>query len=219
MVCMRAKVAVATVQGKAYFFIVNELLQRNISFISILPTASLRAEIKVVITTPQEKHLISHPNILVYDPAVTDQAALGSEVQRILRGKKVYDRLVIGLDPGEIIGLTVLGDELVVDMANCYSVAEAVTKVKTLLKPVNFEVTTVTVKIGSGVPLYKALLDALDTALPPEVSLEIVSESGTNHYTAETKNRRIFRHTVSAMHIARRAGYLYSRRQLVEQEH
>ncbi len=217
MCYMRAKVAVATVQGKAYFFIVNELWQRNIHFISILPTEPLRAEIKVVITTPQEKPLINHPNILVFD-SQTDPAVLGSEVQRLLRGKKVYDHVVIGVDPGEVIGLTVLGDELTVAMENCYSVPEVVAKVKTFLKPLNLDATTVTVKIGSGVPLYKTLLEALDAELPPEVSLEIVSEAGTNHHTVDTKNRRIFRHTLSAMHIARRVGHLYTRRQIVEQE-
>ena len=48
---MRAKVAVATVQGKAYFLIVNELKQRSIPFVSLIPGESVRVEIRGVITT------------------------------------------------------------------------------------------------------------------------------------------------------------------------
>jgi hypothetical protein len=214
---MRAKVAVATVQGKPYFLIVNELKQRSIPFISLVPGQSIRAEIRVVVTTPQECQLVEHPNIVVF-AADEEPAFLGAEIQQMLRGKKSYDQVVIGVDPGEVIGLTVLGDDLVVDMANCYSISEVTAKIISLLKPINFDSTQVTVKIGSGVPLYKTLLEALDAELPFEVGLEIVGEAGTNHYTHGARNRRIFRHTISAMHIARRAGYVYSRRRMVEQE-
>ena len=55
---MKEKVAVATVQGKAYFLIVNKLNEKNISFISLLPGQSVPAKIKLVITTPEEKHLV-----------------------------------------------------------------------------------------------------------------------------------------------------------------
>ncbi len=38
---MKEKVAVATVQGKAYFLIVNELREQNIPFISLVPGESV----------------------------------------------------------------------------------------------------------------------------------------------------------------------------------
>ena len=63
---MKEKVAVATVQGKAYFLIVNKLNEKNISFISLLPGQSVPAKIKLVITTPEEKHLVSHEKILIF---------------------------------------------------------------------------------------------------------------------------------------------------------
>jgi hypothetical protein len=55
---MRARVAVATVQGKVYFFVVNELKRRNISFVSLVPGEPVRIEIKAVITTKEESPLI-----------------------------------------------------------------------------------------------------------------------------------------------------------------
>ena len=54
---MKEKVAVATVEGKAYFLIVNQLRERNIPFVSLVPGDSVPAEVKVVITTEKEKQL------------------------------------------------------------------------------------------------------------------------------------------------------------------
>ena len=61
---MKAKVAVATVSGKTYFFIVNELRERNMDFLSLVPGAPVPAEAKAVITTEKEKHLINHESLL-----------------------------------------------------------------------------------------------------------------------------------------------------------
>ena len=213
---MRAKVAVATVQGKAYFLIVNELKQRNIPFVSLIPGESVRVEIRGVITTAQEKHLISHHKILVYDPE-TEPEILGGEVVKILQGKEIYEQIVIGVDPGEVFGLAVIGDEAVIDTENCFSIKETLNKIKNILKTVDFSRSAVMVKIGSGVPVYRNLLETLDDELPPQVSMEIVGEAGTNRYTREVKNRRGLRHMVSATRIARRPGYVYSRRKKLEQ--
>jgi hypothetical protein len=212
---MRAKVAVATVQGKAYFLIVNELKQRNIPFLSLIPGDSVPVQVKAVITTEKEKHLTTHNKILVYDTK-TEPEILGSKVVKILQGKEEYDNIVIGVDPGEVFGLAVEADGEVIDTENCFSIEETLNKVKSVLKTVNFSRSAVTVKIGNGVPVYRELLEAFDEALPPQVWLEIVGEAGTNRYTRELKNRRGLRHMASAMRIAGRVGFVYSRRKKLE---
>ena len=214
---MRASVAVATVRGKTYFLIVSELKRRNIPFVSLIPGEPVRVATRVVITTTQEEHLVNHHKILVYDPK-TDPIILGSEVVKILQGKEIYNRILIGVDPGEVFGVAVLADDTVIDAENCFSMKETVNKIKNVLKTVDISRTAVTVKIGGGVPVYRKLLEELDDLVPPCVSLEIVGEAGTNHFTHEVKNRRGLRHMVSATHIARRVGYLYSRRKNVEQD-
>ena len=212
---MRAKVAVATVQGKAYFLIVNELKQRDIPFLSLSPGDSVPVQVKAVITTEKEKHLTTHNKILVYDTK-TEPETLGSKVVKILLGKEEYDNIVIGVDPGEVFGLAVEADGEVIDTENCFSIEETLNKVKSVLKTVNFSRSAVTIKIGNGVPVYRELLEAVDEALPPQVWLEIVGEAGTNRYTRELKNRRGLRHIASAMSIARRPGFVYSRRKKLE---
>ena len=84
---MKEKVAVATVQGKAYFLIVNQLREQNIPFISLVPGQSVPAKITLVITTEQEKHLINHGKILVFH-GEEELDRLIDEVKDIAFGKR-----------------------------------------------------------------------------------------------------------------------------------
>jgi hypothetical protein len=208
---MTAEVAVATVQGKAYFLIVNKLKERGILFLSLVPGETVPTDVKVVITTEQEKHLIQHGKVLVYDGDTAPDAA-ANEIRKILQGKEAYEKIVVGIDPGEVFGLAVIADGKVNETANSFSVQEAVAKVKDILREVDFSATTVTIKVGNGVPTYKELMEAFDAELPVEVTLEVVSEAGTNRSLNHNKHRRGLRDIASAMRIAGRAGHIYPRR-------
>jgi hypothetical protein len=212
---MKAKVAVATVSGKAYFLIVNELRERNIDFLSLMPSEPAPAEAKVVITTEKEKHLINHERILVCN-SDTPPSIVVNEAVKILQGKESYEKITIGIDPGEVFGLAVIADGKVNETENCFSTQDILSKIKNIIKDYKVPTTGVSVKIGNGVPAYKELLKKLDAALPPEVTLEVVSEAGTNRNISENKHRRGLRDIVSAMRIAGRVGYVYPRRKTDE---
>jgi hypothetical protein len=210
---MKANVAVATTSGKAYYLIVNELRRRNLPFISLTPSEEIPIEIKIVITTEKEKPLIKHEKILVYKDGIEPEELINEALQ-ILHGKDEYEKLVIGVDPGEIFGLAVLADGKVVETGNCFSVEETVDKILRFLR--NFgkmSVASFSVKVGDGVPAYKEkLLRSLDDALPLNVMLESVSEVGTDRYLNRTKHRRGLRDIASAIRIAGRNGQKFPRR-------
>jgi len=213
---MKEKIAVATVSGKAYFLIVDKLKRKNMAFLSLIPSEPIPIEVKVVITTEKEKPLINHERILVYEEGA-DPEAIVNEALRIVRGNESYEKIVIGVDPGEIFGLAVLADGKVVETGNCFSVQEILNKIKNILKSLNMSAVAVSVKIGDGVPAFKdKLLEVLDEALPSNVALEIVSEAGTNRYFGENKHRRGLRDIVSATRIAGRVGYTFPRRKTNE---
>jgi hypothetical protein len=212
---MKATVAVATVQGKAYFLIVNALRERNLVFLSLIPGEPVPTEVKVVITTEKEKHMINHEKVLVYD-SKTEPDNVVNEAVKILQGKESYEKIVIGIDPGKVFGLAVIADGKVNETENCFSTQEVLSKIKNIIKNVDVSATAVSVKIGNGVPAYKELLEALDSALPPAVVLEAVSEAGTNRNINENKHRRGLRDIVSAIRIAGRVGYVYPRRKTDE---
>jgi hypothetical protein len=212
---MTEKIAVATVSGKAYFLIVNELRERKMAFLSLIPGDPVPVEAKVVITTEKEKHLINHERTLVYD-SETAPSSIVNEAVKILQGKESYEKIVVGIDPGEVFGLAVVADGKVNETDNCFSVQETQDKIKNIIKDVDVYSTVVSVKIGNGVPAYKNLLETLDSALPPEVILEVVSEAGTNRHINANKHRRGLRDIASAIRIAGRVGHVYSRRKTDE---
>jgi hypothetical protein len=208
------KVAVATVEGKAYFLIVNKLREHNIPFISLVPGESVPAEVKVAITTEKERRLVRNEKLLIFT-LENELDDLVSELKRMLQGKEAYEKIVIGIDPGEAIGLAVIADGKDIEECNCFSMQEVIKSIIETTRRVNFTVTNVSVKIGNGVPVYKELVEVLDDALPPAVALEVVSEVGTNLPLKKNKRSRRIRHISSAIRIAGRAGYIIPRRKMI----
>jgi hypothetical protein len=215
---MKASIAVATVSGKAYYLIVDELKKRNVPFLSLTPQQPIPVEVKVVLTTEKEKHLIEHEKILVYNEH-TDVEAMINNALQIVQGRENCEKLVIGIDPGKVIGLAVLADGKVIRTEVCSSMSQILEKVKTIINSFDqLPVASISVKVGDGVPSYKQeLLQALDDVLPQSIKLESVSESGTSRYQNETKNRRGLRDIVSATKIAGRNGHVFQRRRQNEQ--
>ncbi|MCW3995366.1 MAG: hypothetical protein NWE98_04355 [Candidatus Bathyarchaeota archaeon] len=211
---MKERVAIATVQGKAYFLIVNVLQEQNISFISLVPGEPVPPKIKLVITTRQEKGLVQNEKVLIFGNE-EELDSLINEVKKTLLGKEDYEHIIIGIDPGEAIGLAFLADGKVIEEGNCYSNQEVINHINKIIHNVNFSHTTVSVKIGDGVPIYRELLEALDEALPIKVALEVVGEAGTNRPLRENKHSRGVRHISSAIRIAGRRGRVIPRRRQV----
>jgi hypothetical protein len=210
---MKARIVVATVSGKAYYLIVNELKNRNIPFISLTPYDPLPMEAKVVITTEKERPLIRHENVLVLREDENVQCLINQVLQQI-EGKSGYEEVVIGVDPGEVLGLAVLADGKVIRTENCFGTKEAVDEIERIVKSLkDVSVASITIKVGDGVLEYKEkLLKALDKRLPLDVKLESVSEAGTDRYMSEAKHRRGVRDIVSAIKIAKRSGQEFVRR-------
>ena len=210
---MKAEVAVATIQGKSYFLIVKKLKEKNIPFLSLIPGEIIPAEIKVVITTEKEKKLVNHERLLVFN---SENEPIVSDLMKILEGKESYDKIVIGIDPGEVFGLAVIADGKVNETQNCFSIHEVLNKVMSVLESVDFALTSVSLKIGNGVSTYKELIQKLDLVLPTEVTFEVVSEAGTSHPINHNKHRRGLRDIASAICIAGRAGHIYPRKKVKE---
>jgi len=214
---MKAKIAVATVSGKAYYFLVNELKRKNLSFLSLKPTDHIPFDIKVVITTEREQNQITHPNLLIYKDDA-NPAIIIAEAARIAQGKTSYEKVVVGVDPGKTFGIAVLGDGKILETANGASAEETFRIVKDVLKrnPAGFSV----VRVGDGAPDYaEDLLRLLDENLPKNVVMEKVCEEGTTRLSSELPNRKGARDVISAIKIAGRFGRPIKRRESDESNH
>jgi hypothetical protein len=214
---MKARIAVVTVSGRAYYIIVNELKRKNIPFLSLTPHESVPIGIKVVITTEAEKRFVNHERVLTYRPGV-EPSVLANEALQVVQGKETFEKVVIGVDPGEVFGLAVLASGRVVETDNCYGVKDALSRIESMVRDLeNMPVASISVKIGNGVPeCEEKLLRALDKSLPKRVTLESVREEGTDSRLDEAKHRRGLRDIVSAIQIAGRTGQTYRRRKTDE---
>ncbi len=187
---------------------VNGLKRKGVPFLSLKPWDPIPLDVKVVITTKEECHLVAHPNVLVFENEsnprlVIDEALLG------IQGKRRYEKVIVGVDPGKSCGVVILGDDNIVETFICSGLEETVNVIVEALKRVPAEVRVV--KVGDGAPDYaKELLHSLGKALPQETTMEIVSESGTSRFMNETSHRRGLRDTMSAIEIAGRKGQIFA---------
>lgn len=206
---MKPKITVATVSGKAYYKLVSELKNRGIAFLSLKPWDPMPLDINVVITTEKECNLVKHPKVLVYEDSA-DPVAIIDEAVRLIQGKKSYEKVVAGIDPGETFGVAILGDGNIIETFSCPSSEEVVEAILKAFRKI--PTSTNIVKVGDA-PIYtKKLLPLLDDVLPENATIEIVSEAGTSHFTADTSHRRGIRDIMSAAMIAGRKGQNYLRR-------
>jgi hypothetical protein len=210
---MKAKIALATVSGRAYYKVVSELKRDGLLFWSLKPWDPIPLDAKVVITTNEERHYITHPSILIFDYE-SDPEMVVNEAIRIAQGKPSYEKVVIGVDPGKTYGVAVLGDDNVLKTTNCSSLEETISAILEGLS--RFPATVGVVKVGNGAPTYaKELLHSLDEALPEDVAIEIVSEAGTSRFVNETAHRRELRNMKSAIEIAGRKGEVFRRKKVL----
>jgi len=211
---MEAKIAIATVSGKAYYLLVNELKERGISFLSLTPYDNVPLNVHVVITTEKERALIKHPTVLIYKED-TNPSTVVEEALKLIGGKKTFETVVVGVDPGKTFGIALLSDGNVIETLTCSSLEETINAVSEILSKQKAAVRVV--KVGNWTPSYTAeLLPLLDDALPPDVSIEIVREAGTSRFGGQMVHKRGLRHTMAAVKIAERRGQVYQRKGAIQ---
>ena len=202
---MSAQIAVATLSGKAYYAIVNELKKRKIPFLSLKPGDTIPVHVKVIITTAAEESEIKYPRILTCDANKNVEKIIDKALQ-IISGKAAYKRVVIGIDPGKTFGFALLADERVLKMSSYTTVPDTVVGVLEALE--DLRATKKIVRVGDGADPYRLrLIQALSKKLPTEVSLETVSEKETTRIAKGFMPRRkTLLDAASAIGIASRSG-------------
>lgn len=211
---MEAKIAVATISGKAYYLVVSELKARGLDFLSLMPNESVPLSVQVVITTEKERDAIKHPQVLVYDLNESPSTVV-DEAVKLVRGKRAFETIVVGVDPGKTFGMSVLSDGNVLETLTCNSLDETVKTVVEILT--KHQAAVRMVKVGNLAPSFTTdLLQLLDQTLPQDVTIEVVHEAGTSRVGGQTVHKRGLRHAMAAVRIAERQGRIYQRQGAVK---
>ncbi len=109
-----------------------------------------------------------------------------------------YDRVVVGVDPGDVTGLALLADDRVLLVGEEHSPSEAADRVVKWTKGLSARLWEV--HVGDGAPeAAGAMIRAVGERLG-DARILVVPEEGTTPYAVET----VSRHTDAAIQIARR---------------
>jgi hypothetical protein len=196
------EIALVTNSGKAYYQLTSVLKRKKISYYSLTPNEVIPRHVKAVITTESESQYVTHPNTFIYSN--NDPNRFISTIIQQVRGKKEYNQVVIGIDPGHQFGLAILGDGILLETRRLSDVKDVVASIQSFLR--DFSAEQATIKVGNGDPvlsieLKQRLQDQLDTA----TNIEIVDEYGTTkNYRRFSSYNRTSKDIYSAIRIAHR---------------
>jgi hypothetical protein len=167
--------AVCTENFSLYYDLVRALKSLNITFISLAPTDEIPSNVGAIITTKSEGRKLDFQPKIEIEKDVDIHIAI-TEALRIVAGKKSYDTIVIGIDPGARPGIAVIGDRtMTLAVVQADSVDSAIAKVKSIV--CTYARNKLRVRIGHGVPTLRNRI--INAALKLNVPVEVADETAT----------------------------------------
>jgi hypothetical protein len=198
-------VTVATVRGRSYYEIVRSLKSIGVKYDSMSPEEASLSDAKVIITTREEAGAFAGSNkTILLDTELEKYPAIAkAKILKTVTGTAADDQLIVGIDPGTRIGISVIYlHEEIASMLES-SPQSAVEQVAALVGGISSH--RKVVRIGDGnIMMARQMAWALKKRFGDYVHVEIVDEHGTSQ-TAEA-HRRGARDRSSARTIAFREG-------------
>ncbi len=197
------RVGIATRDMRVYFRLVQEFKRKGAPFRSILPEDEIPSDVKVVITTPEERPLVSSRNIITVGRGFPYRLA----VDRALNGpdeRESFQEVVVGIDPGKKIGVASIGDGKIIHTALLHGTLKLRRELNYVFWA--FPSTRRLIRIGSSgsKPLLDEITSTL-TGLRWEAPVELVDEHRTSQQ-ATGLALDLPRDILSAIQIASRLG-------------
>ena len=195
----------ATVSGKSYFKFVNILRCLNLNYDSVLPEEITSSDKRLILTTVHESskiptNLVLLDNELNYHPTI-----IRAKIVEKLQSRLIHSSLVIGIDPGNRIGLSVFYYEKEIESSFYTSTDDLVLHIVKILVGINAQ--RKVVKIGNGtMRIARHIVNSLNLRFCSHFELEFVDERKTS-LKIRNCNKRGERDKISARFITKREGY------------
>ena len=199
------QIVVATVEGRPYYKIVSTLKSMNIRFSSLSPEEASRTNAKIIITTKNEAPFFRREDLIFDFQLDMFPPLFKAMILKNLSSNYLEDILVVGVDPGNRIGIYVLYLHAELCSAVQISMKDAVKFIVNMLSCIKSSKKIL--KIGNG-DWIKCIHIAQEIRnLNRSVRIEIVNEFGTSRNILP--NRRGHRDVGSAKSIALRTGRVF----------
>ena len=180
----------------------------NLSFDSILPTEISEYEGNLVLTTRKESPLTSKKPILHEDVFEQNYTVIRGLMIQKLNLDYEEKKLIIGIDPGERIGLSVFYYGKEIESSFNSPIEYLVLHLIEILG--NLRAKRKIIKIGNGnMDIAKKIKKLLNLRFCSSFELEYVDESNTS-LKIKNFNQRGKRDMLSAKFISKREGFRYS---------
>lgn len=191
---------------KSYYKITQLLKQYNFPFLSLIPNNKIPQTVNLIITTNSEKHYVNKLNYLTLEEIEYSETFLCLIMNKINHVKS--DLIIIGIDPGLRIGITVYNGRKKIYW-NVLSSINELQKIINEISKVFINVKKI-IRIGNGnKKVSNNLARILKLQLDEHSIIEIVDEFGTSSLSKSRPNRRGLRDIKSADIIAFRQGKHY----------
>ena len=195
----------ATVDGRSYFKFVNTLKFLQLNYDSVLPEEITSTDKRLILTTVRESSKIPTELVLFDDDFDHDPTVIRGRMVHKLESGMHSSSLVIGIDPGNRIGLSVFYYEKEIESSIYTSVDDLISHIVKILVGLNAE--RKIVKIGNGnMKIAKQIVNMLNLRFCSHFELEFVDERKTS-LRVKNYNKRGIRDKISARYITQREGY------------
>ena len=203
-----ARIGIATELGRPYYRFSKILKDLGINFDSILPRDIPYFDGDIILTT--EKEAPKNPAIPLLFDDITDKDA--EVIQGLISQKLDHglndNQLLLGIDPGKQIGLSVyyLGNEI--SSSFFVSIEKLIQKIISILAELKAKHKII--KIGDGdMQMANEIVKLLNLKFCSNFEIEFVDESNTS-LKIKNFNQRGKRDMLSAQFITQRNGYWHS---------
>ena len=195
----------ATVDGRSYFKFVNTLKFLQLNYDSVLPEEITSTDKRLILTTVRESSKIPTELVLFDDDFDHDPTVIRGRMVHKLESGMHSSSLVIGIDPGNRIGLSVFYYEKEIESSIYTSVDDLISHIVKILVGLNAE--RKIVKVGNGnMKIAKQIVNMLNLRFCSHFELEFVDERKTS-LRVKNYNKRGIRDKISARYITQREGY------------
>ena len=199
------RIGIATTYGKPYYKFSKALRQLDVSFDSILPQDVLRYTGNIILTTPDESPAKCNIPILYEDVFDHHPTVIRAMIIQKLDYGFESENLVLGVDPGQRLGLSISYYGKEIESSIHSSVEKLVDHMITVMGPLRAK--RKIVKIGNGkMQIAKEIGTMLNLRFCSAFELHFVDESYTS-LKIKNYNQRGKRDMLSAKFISRRDGF------------
>ncbi len=195
----------ATVSGKSYFKFVNVLKYLKLNYDSVLPEEITCSDKRLILTTIPESLQIPTNLVLLDDEFDYHPTIVKAKIVKKLQSGLNKSSLVIGIDPGSRIGLSVFYYEKEIESSFYTSIDDLVSHIVKILVGINAQKKVV--KVGNGtMRIARHIVNSLNLQFCSHFELEFVDEHKTS-LKIRNYNKRGERDKISARRITQREGY------------